>query len=157
LVQRYERGEQARGYGGLQRSYIEFMRGKNAGRKRAVLICVFVYITSWVGRLRIRTFARGIDTTRRFLPSWSRDSRIVFHAQHAYTTLPVFRTAARANHPYRIRAPHISHSHRAMPALTPSNAMAKREWSNTVGQSGMTPTAFSFLIPVFIVVVFAPL
>jgi hypothetical protein len=35
--------------------------------------------------------------------------------------------------------------------------LGKREWRNTVGQSGMTPTAFAFLIPVFVVVVFAPL
>ncbi|KAH3920320.1 hypothetical protein HBI56_068470 [Parastagonospora nodorum] len=46
-----------------------------------------------------------------------------------------------------------------MPAISSHDALAsleKREWSNTVGQSGMTPTAFAFLIPVFVVVVFAP-
>jgi hypothetical protein len=32
-----------------------------------------------------------------------------------------------------------------------------RALQNTVGQSGMTPTAFSFLIPVFVVAVAAPL
>jgi hypothetical protein len=31
-----------------------------------------------------------------------------------------------------------------------------REWRDTVGQSGMTPTAFSFLIPVFVVAIVAP-
>ncbi|KAG9193288.1 hypothetical protein G6011_03323 [Alternaria panax] len=31
-----------------------------------------------------------------------------------------------------------------------------REWKDTVGQSGMTPTAFSFLIPVFVVAIVAP-
>jgi hypothetical protein len=31
-----------------------------------------------------------------------------------------------------------------------------REWQNTVGQSGMTPTAFSFLVPVFVVAIIAP-
>jgi len=31
-----------------------------------------------------------------------------------------------------------------------------REWRDTVGGSGMTPTAFSFLIPVFVVAVAAP-
>lgn len=31
-----------------------------------------------------------------------------------------------------------------------------REWRNTVGQSGMTPTAFAFLIPVFVVAIVAP-
>ncbi|KAF1919361.1 hypothetical protein BDU57DRAFT_139278 [Ampelomyces quisqualis] len=45
-----------------------------------------------------------------------------------------------------------------MPALLNRHDvfLAKREWRNTVGQSGMTPTAFAFLIPVFVVVVFAP-
>ncbi|KAF5848172.1 hypothetical protein GGP41_005561 [Bipolaris sorokiniana] len=31
-----------------------------------------------------------------------------------------------------------------------------REWQKTVGNSGMTPTAFSFLIPVFVVAIIAP-
>jgi hypothetical protein len=45
-----------------------------------------------------------------------------------------------------------------MPAISSQDViLARREWSNTVGQSGMTPTAFAFLIPVFVVVVFAPL
>ncbi|KAH7392263.1 hypothetical protein DE146DRAFT_738102 [Phaeosphaeria sp. MPI-PUGE-AT-0046c] len=34
--------------------------------------------------------------------------------------------------------------------------LERREWRNTVGQSGMTPTAFAFLVPVFVVVFFAP-
>lgn len=47
----------------------------------------------------------------------------------------------------------------AMPALPQWQdlALQKRDWRNTVGQSGMTPTAFAFLIPVFVVVVFCPL
>lgn len=36
-------------------------------------------------------------------------------------------------------------------------ALQARDWSNTVGQSGMTPTAFAFLIPVFVVAIAAPL
>jgi hypothetical protein len=36
-------------------------------------------------------------------------------------------------------------------------ALQAREWRNTVGQSGMTPTAFAFLIPVFVVAIAAPL
>ena len=36
------------------------------------------------------------------------------------------------------------------------SVLEAREWRNTVGQSGMTPTAFAFLIPVFVIVVFAP-
>jgi hypothetical protein len=36
-------------------------------------------------------------------------------------------------------------------------ALEAREWRDTVGQSGMTPTAFSFLIPVFVVAIAAPL
>jgi len=34
--------------------------------------------------------------------------------------------------------------------------LERREWKQTVGQSGMTPTAFAFLIPVFVLVVFCP-
>jgi len=37
-----------------------------------------------------------------------------------------------------------------------SVVLEAREWRQTVGQSGMTPTAFAFLIPVFVFVVFAP-
>jgi hypothetical protein len=47
-----------------------------------------------------------------------------------------------------------------MPALSNygfETQLQRREWKQTVGQSGMTPTAFAFLIPVFVVVVFAPL
>jgi hypothetical protein len=45
-----------------------------------------------------------------------------------------------------------------MPAVVDGMlSLDKREWRKTVGQSGMTPTAFAFLIPVFVVVVFAPL
>jgi hypothetical protein len=49
-----------------------------------------------------------------------------------------------------------------MPAISNQDGWAtmvleRREWSNTIGQSGMTPTAFAFLIPVFVVVVFCPL
>ncbi|KAF1840239.1 uncharacterized protein K460DRAFT_296160 [Cucurbitaria berberidis CBS 394.84] len=36
------------------------------------------------------------------------------------------------------------------------NALQAREWRNTVGQSGMTPTAFSFLIPVLLVAIATP-
>ncbi|CAO2652204.1 Nn.00g004870.m01.CDS01 [Neocucurbitaria sp. VM-36] len=36
------------------------------------------------------------------------------------------------------------------------HALQIREWRNTVGQSGMTPTAFAFLIPVFVVAVATP-
>ncbi|KAF2821829.1 hypothetical protein CC86DRAFT_101120 [Ophiobolus disseminans] len=46
-----------------------------------------------------------------------------------------------------------------MPALSSYDALMqleRREWKQTVGQSGMTPTAFAFLIPVFVVVVFCP-
>lgn len=35
--------------------------------------------------------------------------------------------------------------------------LSGREWRDTVGGSGMTPTAFSFLIPVFVVAIAAPL
>jgi hypothetical protein len=59
--------------------------------------------------------------------------------------------------PYRDA--HSPHRQFAMPALSNQDGflLDKREWSNTVGQSGMTPTAFAFLVPVFVVVVFAPL
>ncbi|KAH8726454.1 hypothetical protein GQ44DRAFT_705653 [Phaeosphaeriaceae sp. PMI808] len=46
-----------------------------------------------------------------------------------------------------------------MPAVSAQGALMElqsREWKNTVGQSGMTPTAFAFLIPVFIVIVLCP-
>ncbi|KAH7064360.1 hypothetical protein BKA63DRAFT_525256 [Paraphoma chrysanthemicola] len=47
-----------------------------------------------------------------------------------------------------------------MPAISSQDGwtmeLERREWKNTVGQSGMTPTAFAFLIPVFVVVVFCP-
>jgi hypothetical protein len=36
-------------------------------------------------------------------------------------------------------------------------ALQARALHDTVGQSGMTPTAFSFLIPVFVVAIVAPL
>lgn len=36
-------------------------------------------------------------------------------------------------------------------------SLQAREWRNTVGQSGMTPTAFAFLVPVFVVAIAAPL
>lgn len=62
------------------------------------------------------------------------------------------------------RTPYRSHSPSAppitMPALSGHDMMMeleRREWKQTVGQSGMTPTAFAFLIPVFVVVVFCPL
>jgi hypothetical protein len=48
----------------------------------------------------------------------------------------------------------------AMPAISSHGfvrTLEAREWQNTVGQSGMTPTAFSFLIPVFVVAIVAPL
>jgi hypothetical protein len=47
-----------------------------------------------------------------------------------------------------------------MPAISNNGgfiALKAREWRDTVGQSGMTPTAFSFLIPVFVVAIAAPL
>lgn len=47
-----------------------------------------------------------------------------------------------------------------MPAISGQGHVLRlqaREWQQTVGQSGMTPTAFSFLIPVFIVAIIAPL
>jgi hypothetical protein len=44
-----------------------------------------------------------------------------------------------------------------MPAITTSHALQTREWQQTVGQSGMTPTAFAFLVPVFVIIVFCPL
>jgi hypothetical protein len=47
-----------------------------------------------------------------------------------------------------------------MPAISSHRvfiALEAREWRDTVGQSGMTPTAFSFLIPVFVVAIAAPL
>lgn len=44
----------------------------------------------------------------------------------------------------------------AMPAHVDVMALEAREWRNTVGQSGMTPTAFAFLIPVFFLAVAAP-
>lgn len=40
--------------------------------------------------------------------------------------------------------------------VTEVNALQIREWRNTVGQSGMTPTAFAFLIPVFVVAIATP-
>lgn len=44
-----------------------------------------------------------------------------------------------------------------MPAITTQEiALHARDWRNTVGQSGMTPTAFAFLIPVFVVAIAAP-
>ncbi|KAL6711595.1 hypothetical protein ACN47E_004529 [Coniothyrium glycines] len=47
-----------------------------------------------------------------------------------------------------------------MPAISSRSVEAgilhAREWRNTVGQSGMTPTAFAFLIPVFVVAIAAP-
>ncbi|KAF1937956.1 hypothetical protein EJ02DRAFT_447142 [Clathrospora elynae] len=45
-----------------------------------------------------------------------------------------------------------------MPALLSHGVVAlqARDWRDTVGQSGMTPTAFSFLIPVFVVAIAAP-
>jgi hypothetical protein len=46
-----------------------------------------------------------------------------------------------------------------MPAISGQDdvhLLRAREWQNTVGQSGMTPTAFSFLIPVFVVAIVAP-
>jgi hypothetical protein len=48
-----------------------------------------------------------------------------------------------------------------MPALSgytsvSANAIEKRDWNQTVGQSGMTPTAFAFLIPIFIVIILCP-
>lgn len=36
-------------------------------------------------------------------------------------------------------------------------ALQARDWRDTVGQSGITPTAFAFLVPVFVVAVAAPL
>ncbi|RYN82296.1 hypothetical protein AA0120_g9782 [Alternaria tenuissima] len=46
-----------------------------------------------------------------------------------------------------------------MPAVSSHGfvrTLEAREWRDTVGQSGMTPTAFSFLIPVFVVAIVAP-
>jgi len=46
-----------------------------------------------------------------------------------------------------------------MPAVSSHGfvrSLEAREWRDTVGQSGMTPTAFSFLIPVFVVAIVAP-
>ncbi|EDU44577.1 hypothetical protein PtrSN002B_009576 [Pyrenophora tritici-repentis] len=48
-----------------------------------------------------------------------------------------------------------------MPAIisehgTTAVLLGAREWRDTVGGSGMTPTAFSFLIPVFVVAIAAP-
>jgi hypothetical protein len=46
-----------------------------------------------------------------------------------------------------------------MPAISSHGfvrTLEAREWQNTVGQSGMTPTAFSFLIPVFVVAIVVP-
>jgi len=47
-----------------------------------------------------------------------------------------------------------------MPAISSQAdvvVLQSREWRNTIGQSGMTPTAFAFLIPVFVVAIAAPL
>ncbi|KAE8843288.1 hypothetical protein CFE70_002731 [Pyrenophora teres f. teres 0-1] len=47
-----------------------------------------------------------------------------------------------------------------MPAIISEHGggiLGAREWRDTVGGSGMTPTAFSFLIPVFVVAIAAPL
>lgn len=47
-----------------------------------------------------------------------------------------------------------------MPAVSGQDhvhILQERDWQQTVGQSGMTPTAFSFLIPVFVVAIVAPL
>ncbi|USP77795.1 hypothetical protein yc1106_05069 [Curvularia clavata] len=46
-----------------------------------------------------------------------------------------------------------------MPAISGQedvHLLRPRDWQQTVGQSGMTPTAFSFLIPVFVVAIVAP-
>jgi len=46
-----------------------------------------------------------------------------------------------------------------MPAISSQAdvvVLQSREWRNTIGQSGMTPTAFAFLIPVFVVAIAAP-
>ncbi|EUC48191.1 hypothetical protein COCMIDRAFT_88002 [Bipolaris oryzae ATCC 44560] len=46
-----------------------------------------------------------------------------------------------------------------MPAVSGQHGvhfLHAREWQKTVGNSGMTPTAFSFLIPVFVVAIIAP-
>lgn len=40
---------------------------------------------------------------------------------------------------------------------TRAGGLQARDWQNAMGASGMTPTAFAFLIPVFVIVVFAPL
>lgn len=39
----------------------------------------------------------------------------------------------------------------------PAFMLQAREWRETVGQSGMTPTAFAFLVPVFVVAIATPL
>jgi hypothetical protein len=70
-----------------------------------------------------------------------------------YSTLPTL-----PNRGFLIAKAQFAPQEFAMPTLSSHDGfLDKREWSNTVGQSGMTPTAFAFLIPVFVVVVFAPL
>jgi hypothetical protein len=93
-------------------------------------------------------------TTAREIDFWQRP------AQRAYSAAVFTDLLGRSFASYRCQRPTVKSSRDVMPALSSHDAFAsleKREWSQTVGQSGMTPTAFAFLIPVFVVVVFAPL
>ena len=79
------------------------------------------------------------------------------------THRPVPRAYCAADFPIikrAIAAAHSPHCKVKMPAIPVHDSLfelEKREWRNTVGRSGMTSTAFAFLIPIFVVVVFCPL